>query len=608
MALNGEPDGETGTSGRPAAAGETQRLAEELVELARRSPEELAERVARLTVREQAELALRLPPQQRLELLLHAPRPMRLVRALPDADLYLTVREIGPADAAPVLALGSPSQILHLIDLESWRGDRFDADRAGAWVALLLEAGEPALRRFLLHADDELLSLLLQRWIRVEQIEYEDGAEKHGHGEGDAGTELGTITPDGYHRFSPSIPEHVAAIRRMLQIFFVEKPERYNRVLWDALWELSIELEEQALHWRQSRLEEHGFPDWEEALSVYAAPEGVTEHPEIPRPTDPDGLEASRSFLMVLHQETPLVPAVEALTGAVRERVLFELLSLNNRLLIADAADTGDPAAHRMAIRKAAGYVGIALGARGAEGAPLSAEVLSEVPVLELFREGYARAVALQQRARQVVREGWAAGHPRALELLDSPIRDRVQGLLEPRPLYLELDESGEPGRLRDFLAASELEETRVALEMAEVLGTLLIGGLGLDVTRVLEADASPAGPEAPRFSTMLVTLLAWHATRSELRGDALPADVTADFLRTVASRRTASPEAPGRALESLLRQLAERFELQSREVLILEGYGRFCLDRLSAECGGLDPGIPVDRRVVTCLLVCEES
>ena len=110
-------------------------------------------------VREQAELALRLPPRERLTLLLHAPRPMRLVRSLPDADLYLTVREIGPADAMPLMKLASASQILHLLDLESWRRDRFDGDRSGAWVALLLEADESALRRFLRTADDEHLAL-----------------------------------------------------------------------------------------------------------------------------------------------------------------------------------------------------------------------------------------------------------------------------------------------------------------------------------------------------------------------------------------------------------------------------------------------------------------
>ncbi|HXV77418.1 MAG TPA: DUF6178 family protein, partial [Candidatus Polarisedimenticolaceae bacterium] len=267
-------------------SGELAKLAVELARLARDAPERLAQRVSRLTIREQAELALRLPAAQRIELMLHAPKPMRLVRSLPDADLYLTVREVGPADAGSVLALASAAQLQHLIDLEAWRGDRFDGDRAGAWIALLLEAGEPALRRFLRHADEELLVLLFQRWIRVVQIEYEDGAEKHGHGEGEIGTEAGAITPDGYHRYSPSIAEHAPAIRRMLQVFFVDQPERYRQVVWGALWEMSSDIEEQALYWRQSRLEEHGFPDREQALSVYAAPLGARVHrrSELPVP------------------------------------------------------------------------------------------------------------------------------------------------------------------------------------------------------------------------------------------------------------------------------------------------------------------------------------
>ena len=118
-------------------------LAAQLAQLARRSPEALKRQIATLTIRQQAELALRLPAAERLQLMLHAPKPMRLVRTLPDADLYLTVREVGPGDALPMLALASASQITHLLDLESWRRDRFDPERAGAWVALLCEAGEP---------------------------------------------------------------------------------------------------------------------------------------------------------------------------------------------------------------------------------------------------------------------------------------------------------------------------------------------------------------------------------------------------------------------------------------------------------------------------------
>ena len=63
-------------------------------------------------------------------------------------------------------------------------------------------------------------------------------------------------------------------------------------------------------------------------------------------------------------RDSDLVAAIETLGSDARERVLFELLSLANRILVADAADTGDPRAHRAVIDKAAGYLAIALDTR----------------------------------------------------------------------------------------------------------------------------------------------------------------------------------------------------------------------------------------------------
>jgi hypothetical protein len=82
------------------------------------------------------------------------------VRALPDGEVYLTVREVGPLDAMPLLALASASQLVHILDLESWRGDRFDADRSGAWVALFAEAGEQHLRLLLQRPEEWALSMV----------------------------------------------------------------------------------------------------------------------------------------------------------------------------------------------------------------------------------------------------------------------------------------------------------------------------------------------------------------------------------------------------------------------------------------------------------------
>ena len=578
-------------------------LLRELTDLASNAPARLGQRVAGLSIREQAELALRLPARQRLELLLHAPQPMRLVRSLPDSEFYLSVREIGPTDALPLMSLASAAQIQHILDLESWRGDRFDADRSGAWIALILEAGEPVLRQYLRAADDEQLSLLFQRWVRADLIVSEEDPDIHGSGLTETGDGEGLVSPDDNYRFSPTVAEHRPAVQRIAQILFLDQPKRYSDILWAASYELPAELEEGALRWRQSRMEEHGFPPWEDALSAYAPPEGVRVYPQPPQPTDPDSL-APLVPLRLPAVRDRLRGALEQLDDEARERVLHEFFGLGNRLIVADGSDTGEPREHRAALEKAAGYVGLALEARGVGGdASNAAEVIGRVPLIELFREGYGQAVELQRRVHELSSTGWARVHPRALELLDSPIRERLAALLQPRPEYFEVGREATPGRTRPFRSSSEIAETRVALELAEFLGQLMVDQLQLDLAQALEREL-PDGADPPRFSTFLLTILAWHAVRDELRSDPLPDDVLADFLRTVASRRTAGPDAPSRALEALTHRLCQAFDLGPNQRLLWTGFGRACLAQLTAQTASLDPGIPVDPRYVSCLLV----
>ena len=581
-------------------------LLQELNDLAANAPARLSQRVAELSIREQAALALRLGARQRLELLLHAPQPMRLVHSLPDSEFYLSVREIGPTDGLPLMSLASATQIQHVLDLESWRGDRFDADRSGAWVALVLEAGESVLRQYLRAADDEQLTLLFQRWVRAKVMVSEEDPDVGGSGQTEVGDEEGAVSPDDNYRFSPAIAEHRPAIQRIAQILFLDQPKRYSDILWGASNELPSELEEGALRWRQSRMEEHGFPPWEDALSAYAPPDGVRVHPWPPLPTDPDSLSVPVSPLRLPTVGNQLQGALERLEDEARERALHEFFALGNRLIVADGSDTGDPALHRAALEKAAGYVGLALEVRGADDESKAAEVVVRVPLIELFREGYGQAVELQRRAHELSRTGWARIHSSALELLDSPIRERIAALLQPRPEYLEIGEDqATASRTRPFRSLSEIAETRVALELAEFLGQLMVDHLGLDLEHAIGREL-PDRADTPQFSTFLLTFLAWHAVRDELRGDPLPHDVLADFLRNVASRRTAAPDAPTRALEALTHRLVESFDLGSRQLALLSSFGRACLEQLTAQTASLDPGIPVDPRYVSCLLIGE--
>jgi len=571
---------------------------QELAELARHAPGRIGERLAGIPLEGQIELALRLPAGERLELLLHAPKPMRLVRMLPDTELYLTVREVGPTDALPLVALAAAPQLVHLVDLESWRGDDFDARRCGAWVALLLEAGENVLRRFLREIDDELLVLVLQKWARLTQIEHEDIPATHDHPE--AETDAAILAPDGIHRFSPVIPEHGPAIRRLLELLAATSAERYQQLTWSALWEQTAELEERAQHWRQSRLEEHGFVPWDEAMTVYAPPEGRRARTDV---TEPDSMTAPRTLLRWVDTSGPMIAALSRLPNAEKERVLGEVVSVANRLLVADSADTGDPDSYRGAMRRAASYLEIGLAARGARTDADTASTLAEIPVLELFREGYQRAAEVQQRARVLVQQGWASVHPDATELLDVPLRPALSGLLRPRPVHFDATAESEEKAFRDFRSLEEIDEAAVSLRMSETLGRVFVERLGLNVSALLEQrDRFPQG--VPRFSTLFVTSLAWSAAAGELRCEPLPAEITARFLRTVASRRTAPPEGPERALHDFLDRVATEIDFRPADLQALRAFGNACLDKLKDECSALDPGAPVDPRFVSCLLV----
>ncbi len=223
------------------------------------------------------------------------------------------------------------------------------------------------------------------------------------------------------------------------------------------------------------------------------------------------------------------------------------------------------------------------------------ARVLEETAVAELFREGWAQAVRLQQQAIALLGGGWGVDHPDPLRAIDPPLDERLRALTEKRPRYVEVSEENLSGKPREFRSRAEIEETRVAVEMAQRVGDLLFGRLGW--------DPGPAD-EPHRLTALFLTTLARHAVEGRWNAAPLAPGVVADFLRTVGSRRTAAPEAPARATEKLILALTESFQLERRDLAVVQSFGRFALERLAGECGGLDPGVPPDPRFVSCLIL----
>ena len=60
--------------------------------------------------------------KQKLDLILSAPDPQQLVSWLPPEELYFALLDIGPDDAAELVAMASPEQFRHFVDMSAWRG------------------------------------------------------------------------------------------------------------------------------------------------------------------------------------------------------------------------------------------------------------------------------------------------------------------------------------------------------------------------------------------------------------------------------------------------------------------------------------------------------
>jgi len=105
--------------------------------------------------------------------LLDAPQLARVVPHLAPEMLHQLIRYVGLEASGELVASATPEQLTSVFDLDLWRSaqpglaERFDADRFGEWLELLVETGEPVAARVVAALDIQLVTVGLSRYIRV---------------------------------------------------------------------------------------------------------------------------------------------------------------------------------------------------------------------------------------------------------------------------------------------------------------------------------------------------------------------------------------------------------------------------------------------------------
>ena len=358
----------------------------DLFALARRDRRAAENAVGALSVDEQVALICQTPVARRAELLDLVPEPERVVPALPEAELVFTVKGIGRADTAWLLAHATDDQLVACVDLDAWNDLVPDRESLAEWIATFGEADDETLLRGAQALDPELIMLWLHD--RAEVVMKPNDSDG-GQGWSPPG---GGSTLDGvFYLVARRSSDDLDVVMRLLTLLFESDYWFYFRMLQSVAWELPTENEEWALRWRAGRLQDLGFPSWEEAMAIYAQP----RRDELERLPD-TAPKVGEWHLPVFMPELPamadaelsLFRAAAALDDGARRAFAYAFLALANQVAVADKLPLGDAESIPKAIEKAAQVASRGLDSLAAHFEVDPVVVLRRAPLARLFRIG----------------------------------------------------------------------------------------------------------------------------------------------------------------------------------------------------------------------------
>ena len=449
--------------------------------------------------------------RQKIDLLLEAPDPLALVRAIPPQELYLALLDVGPEDAAEVVALSSPEQFRHFVDLSAWpRSD--EGPREGEIIRWLRIAREGAggrhlgrIRAQITGLDIELLALVLRRELTVHELSEDYQPDP-------ANPNLAYYTSDRRFLLEFATERDFESLRELIEDLYAQEPFAAGRLLETIRWEVPTELEETARRWREGRLRDLGVPGFEEALSFYARP--------AVKPEQPQG-SAESTALAVLPRPI-LEAALDLLNGAELDTAEEALVYASNAALVANRISLNEANDVREQLADARATLSLGLEVLSSGDAQKAANVLALRPVREIFQTAMGEAYKLQSRARKVAAT-LRLPQAQVTTLLDEPLESALQGMLKVRPVLHE------PGkrRPRAFGTRSDLLLAQSYLdEAAQAAG--LLSGLELTPARLGPlADEAGLGPAAVKASGAIYCLI-----ESQLRNEPLNLKLLLDESR----------------------------------------------------------------------------
>jgi hypothetical protein len=417
-----------------------------------------------LPVERRLEIFRNLSPEAREQLMELVQRPQEIVRRISAEEVYFTIKALGEENAPFLIRSTTGRQLQYLLDLDLWKKDMFDTRSAGRWLEIISRMGEEKILQLVQVVDPELLVTVMNRLIRVVIRNPDiDLVEQH--------DTLPLFTLEDLFFIDFRFREYEEEMKNFLETIFRWNIEYYFGLMEELARGVQLESEEAAKKWRQARLADKGFPEFDEALAIYQyLKRQAVSSPDIERsPHDSGDSGETRAFLgyplKLIDSNSLFKRCLDEISDQEeKDRLTRELAHLANKVIVADARDPGSVEELQGSLKKVSGYINIALEDMCGSDLAQALGLLRSNHLEILFRRGFSLILDLRKDAQKLIRE-----YEGGVENLGYPLAGLVKGLFQKRPFYAgnvlgeekvrEFEQLEDLVRIRNMMDRTELED-----------------------------------------------------------------------------------------------------------------------------------------------------
>lgn len=337
------------------------------------------------------------------------------VAALEPLEAYYIVREVGLGQALPILLQLSEEQLEACVDLDCWSRHDFAADSLDEWLTAYSLAGPEALAQAFFSLNYVVQLLFLAQTVTVYDPDMDEVPRQD---EDDEDAPVRAMTPDGFYLLELKtllvLKVHPFTV---LDALYQYDLAATHQLLSEVRVELPSQVEEEALRFRNGRMQDIGFVTPDEADVLFSRPPAKQPLSRPQKPLDSLVTRVPSVYAVPLTESTLLQQGLALITDhECLARLEQEIVWAINSAIIAYGEKTKDIQQIADIAERVRDTICLGLEALiakqdpdcpldGEAAAAKAAELLETWYISDLFRHGFAATEGLQQEVRKALKE-----------------------------------------------------------------------------------------------------------------------------------------------------------------------------------------------------------